>query len=87
MAELVFGQNDAATTPAAMAERVLKDARRAWGDAVEPPLLERYAEQAVADLWRDTIKVTTFLPVLALRQVRDMLDQRERDPDGGGEVR
>ena len=67
---------NAVATPASMATRVLKDARRAFGDTVEPAELERCAEAAVADLWRDSIKVTTFIPVLALRQIREMLDHR-----------
>ncbi len=67
---------NAVVTPASMATRVLKDARRAFGDDVESAELERYAEAAVADLWRDSIKVTTFIPVLALRQIREMLEHR-----------
>lgn len=67
---------NAVVTPATMATRVLKDARRAFGDTVESAELERCAEAAVADLWRDSIKVTTFIPVLALRQIREMLEHR-----------
>jgi hypothetical protein len=59
-----------------MAVRVLKDARRAYGDKVEVEQLQMYAEAAVAVLWRDSIKVTTFVPVLALRLIRDMLENR-----------
>lgn len=72
------GQGETLITPASMTARVLKDARRAWGDEVEAPVLERCAREAVADLWRDSIKVQTFVPVLALRLIRDMLDQRGR---------
>lgn len=63
-------------TPEDMAVRVLKDARRAYGDEVEVEQLQMYAEAAVADLWRDSIKVTTFVPVLAMRLIRDMLENR-----------
>ena len=72
-----FGdQGDTLNTPAAMTARVLSGARRTWGDEVEAPVLEWCAREAVADLWRDSIKVRTFVPVLALRGIRDMLDQR-----------
>jgi hypothetical protein len=70
----VFGQKDAAGTADAMTARVLTDAKRAFGDEVEAPLLERYARDAVTSLWRDSIRVTTFVPVLALREIREMLD-------------
>lgn len=59
-----------------MAERVTTDALRVFGDRVQPDELERCAKVAVADLWRDSVKVTTFIPVLALRQIREMLDTR-----------
>lgn len=75
----VFGQKDAAGTAAAMTARVLTDAKRAFGDQVEDPLLERYAQEAVASLWQDSIRVTTFVPVLALREIREMLDGRGRE--------
>jgi hypothetical protein len=59
-----------------MANRVLKDARRTYGDEIEVEQLQMYAEAAVADLWRDSIKVTSFVPVLAMRLIRDMLEKR-----------
>ncbi len=81
------GQGEPQITPASMTTRVLNDARRAWGDEVEAPVLERCAREAVADLWRDSIKVRTFVPVLALRQIRDMLDQRGPTPADGDQAR
>lgn len=72
----VFGQKNAGETADAMAKRVLTDARRAFGDEVEEPLLERYAHEAVASLWQESIRVKTFVPVLALREIREMLDGR-----------
>ncbi len=63
-------------TPEEMANRVLKDARRTYGDEIEVEQLQMYAEAAVADLWRDSIKVTSFVPVLAMRLIRDMLEKR-----------
>ena len=78
MAKIVLGRG--VDDPGGDDARVLNDARRAFGDVVDAPMLERYAQQAVADLWRDSIKVRGFVPVLALRQIRDMLERRE----GGG---
>lgn len=76
MAEATNGQQDGLTTPALMAERVLSDARRAFKGA-DPATLQRCTEDAVARLWHDTVKVRTFIPVLALRHIRDMLDQSD----------
>jgi hypothetical protein len=80
-------ERDAVPTPASMATRVLRDARRTFGDDVSPSDLERYATAAVADLWRDSIKVTTFIPVLALRQIREMLENRSSSEPAGTSVR
>lgn len=79
-------ESGAAPTPAAMAKRVLKDARRTFGEDVNASDLERFATAAVADLWRDSIKVTTFVPVLALRQVREMVNGRTRPEPAGTSV-
>ena len=40
------------------------------------PFLELCAREAVADLWQDSIKVKTFVPVLALRQIREAVEHR-----------
>lgn len=76
VAEITNGQHDGLTTPSLMTERVLSDARRAF-EGADPATLRRCTEQAVASLWHDTVKVRTFIPVLALRHIRDMLDQSE----------
>jgi hypothetical protein len=83
MSEGVIGGNEATVTPAAMAVRVQHDAQRAFGDVADDVLLERYARDAVDDLWQDSIKVKTFVPVLALRQIRDMLEEADRGRPGG----
>ena len=74
--EQVLGQQDSFSTPAAMTARVLNDATRTFGDAADVPFLELCAREAVADLWQDSIKVKTFVPVLALRQIREAVEQR-----------
>jgi len=72
----LVAQNESLSNPAAMTARVLTDARRAFPNVADGPDLERYAHAAVADLWGDSIRVRSFVPVLALRQVRDMLEGR-----------
>lgn len=81
-----MAESEAAPTPATMAKRVLKDARRTFGEDVNASDLERFAAAAVADLWRDSIKVTTFVPVLALRQIREMVNDRSRPEPAGTPV-
>jgi len=71
--EQLVGQAEAFRDPAAMAARVTADATRAFG-AAEAATLARYAREAVAELWTDGIRVTSFVPVLALRAVRERLD-------------
>ena len=74
----LVAQSEALSTPVAMTARVLSDAKRAFSDVADAPDLERFAHEAVADLWGDSIRVRTFVPVLALRQVRDMLEGRDQ---------
>jgi hypothetical protein len=82
--ESFFGQQEAVSSPAAMTARVLVDAKRAFGEVADGDVLERYVEDAVSGLWQETIKVKTFVPVLAMRQIRDMLErggETVADPD------
>lgn len=64
--------------PAAMTARVMSEARRVYGTSIDDGLLARCVDQAVAGLWTESTKVTTFIPVLALRDVRDMLERNGR---------
>jgi hypothetical protein len=41
------------------------------GTPLEPSLLDHVAERAVRELWESRVK--TFVPVLALRQARELL--------------
>ena len=79
--ETVAGEPTIAT-PTAMAARVLVDARRTFGDDADELVLEGFVRRAVTDLWGDTIKVTSFVPVLALRQVRDLLEGAQPPTSG-----
>jgi hypothetical protein len=70
----LLGQSESVRNPAAMTARVLADAKRAFGAKMDEAVLERVARDAVDELCRDSIKVTTFVPVLAMRRVRDLLE-------------
>jgi hypothetical protein len=87
--ESFIGQQEALSSPAAMTARVLVDAKRTFGEVADVDVLERYVEHAVAGLWQETIKVKTFVPVLAMRQIRDMLERGEvtvAESDGGADA-
>ena len=77
-----LGQKDAMASLSAATAHVLGDARRSFGERFDDSVLERCANEAVAGLWQDTIRVKAFVPVLALRQIREML---EADDRGGAE--
>lgn len=70
-----MGQERAAT-PEAMRLRVLGEARRAFPDELGEVDLETCVAEAVSGLWTDGTRVTSFIPVLALREVRERLDRR-----------
>jgi hypothetical protein len=73
--EAVLGQERAAT-PEAMRLRVLGEARRAFADRVVSEAdLESCVSQVVDGLWTERTRVTAFIPVLAMREVRALLDQ------------
>lgn len=58
-----------AMTQEAIAARVARDASRIYGDTIAAETLADWASSAVAELWGDSVRVKTFLPVLALRMV------------------
>lgn len=65
--------NEQASDRTLMSERVVADAKRLYGGLVSDVVLEQRAIEATAEVWTDPIKVTHFVPVLALRRVREML--------------
>jgi hypothetical protein len=62
-------------------EPIIAQVRRQLADEVRTglvshgPVLDRVADRAVRELWGSRIK--TFVPVLALRQAREMLRQQD----------
>jgi hypothetical protein len=75
-----FGADEASQDRAAITARVVSDARRLFRDVADDALLERCVRQTVADLWSGSIRVTSFVPVLALREVREVLAGAAREP-------
>ena len=65
--------NEQVPDRASMCERVLADAKRLYGSLVNDVVLEQHAREATAEIWTDPIRVTHFVPVLALRRVREKL--------------
>jgi hypothetical protein len=82
----LLGQNESVRTPAAMTARVFADAKRAFSDLADDAILARFAQDAVNELCRESIKVTTFVPVLAMRRVRDLLEAGPVPTEAAGEV-
>jgi hypothetical protein len=65
--------NEQALDRDSMSDRVVADAKRLYGGLASDVVLEQRAIAATAEIWTDSIKVTHFVPVLALRRVREML--------------
>ena len=65
------------TTPEPVIAQVRRQlADEAWSGLVSHgPVLDRVADRAVRELWGSRIK--TFVPVLALRQAREMLQEQD----------
>lgn len=73
---MVATVTDRPVTREAIEDRVLADARRAFAGTPEP-VLEGCVRRAVDTLWTDDPRVTTFIPVLALREVKALLDGQD----------
>lgn len=68
-----IAQQESLRTPGAMRARILADAVSAFGDKTEPEFLEACVDTVVEQLWTDTPRVTNFIPLLALRRIRDIV--------------
>lgn len=80
----MLGKNETATE-AQITARVVADAKRFHHDLAED-VVEQCARQAVTELWTGSIKVTTFVPLLALRRVRETLAAEDPCPVASGET-
>ncbi|MBA2598644.1 MAG: hypothetical protein H0V00_18640 [Chloroflexia bacterium] len=61
-------------TFATMSARVMADAQRSFAANIDTAILEQRVQEVVSLLWTESTKVTNFIPVLALRDLRDQLD-------------
>jgi hypothetical protein len=77
--ESTRGLQQSALTPGAITVRVVLNAKRAFSTGRNEERIERVARQAVEEFWSNKVKVTTFIPVLAIRRVRDLLEQQSDD--------
>lgn len=62
----------------AIAARVARDASLLYGDTIAEETLANWASSAVDELWGDSVKVTSFLQVLALRMVSNRAESLAR---------
>ncbi len=53
--------------------RVYEDAHRVVGETVSEEQLQDTVDQVVSSLWSDSTRVTSFIPVLALREITQRL--------------
>jgi hypothetical protein len=84
--ESYLGQQDGLDDLALVTERVLAEVLRAF-DGLDPAFLERVTREAVDELWGESIRVTSFVPVLAMRQVRELIALRDAWEQGLPETR
>jgi hypothetical protein len=71
--DAVIDAETATTARATMSERVYADARRMFAADVDEVVLETQVAQVLENLWTESTRVTTFIPVLALRDLRDRI--------------
>lgn len=82
--DTLLGQQDSLRTADAATRRITIDAKRAFDGVADEAVLEQLARDAVEELWQDSIKVTTFVPVLAMRRIREVVDAQEAVLVGSG---
>ncbi len=76
--EAVIEAAETTMTRTKMTERVLADACRSFASGVDVDVLQGQIAQIVDGLWTESTRVTTFIPVLALRDLRELVEvQRE----------
>jgi hypothetical protein len=75
--DTLLGSADALKTASGARERVLSEARRAYSQVVDDSFLQDLSTRAVDELWTESIKVKNFVPVLALRRIREVIESQE----------
>ena len=61
------------TTAATVSARVFADARQSFAAKIDSATLQERVDEVVALLWTDSPRVTAFIPLLALRELRARL--------------
>ena len=70
------------TSPSAVYERVVRDARKSFGPEIGDDAAELAARNAVDELLvHQSARVTTFVPVLAMRKIRESIALSNRSGD------
>ena len=75
--DTLLGSADALKTADGVRARVLSEARRTYSQLVEDSFLVDLSARAVDELWTESIKVKSFVPVLALRRIRDVIESQD----------
>ncbi len=75
-----YGANGSPSERTAIVARVVTDAKHLYRDLADEVVLEQCAHRAMDEIWTSSIRVTSFVPVLALRQIREVLAGAERRP-------
>jgi hypothetical protein len=75
--EALLGEQESVRSVDAITRKLVIDAKRSFEGVADDAFLEQCARDAVNEIWRDSIKVTTFVPVLAMRRVREIVSSRE----------
>lgn len=69
----VSDDKEQVATLATVSARVLADAQRSFAAEVDAAVLEQQVHEVVSRLWTESTTVTTFIPLLALRDLRERL--------------
>jgi hypothetical protein len=43
--------------------------------SIPPEVLDRYVTEAVDEIWDDSLRVTAYVPILAMRRIRARIEQ------------
>lgn len=76
----VLNQTESVRTVEATRARVAREASVAYGSLNDDPFVVQCAHDAVDELWETRPSVTTFIPLLAMRRVREHVEARGGPP-------
>jgi hypothetical protein len=71
--DAVMEVDSATVTRATVSARVYADARKLFAAEIDDSALETQVTEVLETLWTESTKVMTFIPVLALRDLRDRI--------------